>query len=133
MRAFAIVEQFHGQLINSKIRVLEDDAGQLSFSETVLLQVLIKLVQGLLKMYEYCKGNEMSSLISLQSSKKNDKIEGRFVGRFVGLVSIVMKKANNGDQRSHDSCVDKIQRNLGELIFLFWLVFCLILYTLKSF
>ena len=129
MRAFAIVEQFHGQLTNSKIRVLEDDAGQLGFSETVLLQVLVKLVQGLLQVYECCKGNEMSSLISLQSSKKNDKIEGRFVG----LVSIVMKKANNGDQRSHDSCVDKIQRNLGELIFLFWLVFCLILYTLKSF
>ena len=96
LRAFAIVEQFHGQLTNSKIRVLEDDAGQLGFSETVLLQVLVKLVQGLLQVYECCKGNEMSSLISLQSSKKNDNIEGRFVS----LVSIVMKKANNGDQGS---------------------------------
>jgi len=129
LRAFAILEQFHGQLTNSKIRVLEDDAGQLSFSETVLLQVLVKLVQGLLQVYEYCKRNEMSSLISLQSSKKNDNIKGRFVS----IVYIVMKKANNGDQRSNDSGVDKIQRNLGEFIFLFWLVFCLILYTLKSF
>ena len=75
---------------------MEDDAGQLGFSETVLLQVLVKLVQGLLQVYEWCKGNEMSSLISLQSSKKNDNIEGRFVS----LVSIVMKKANNGDQGS---------------------------------
>ena len=66
----------------------------LFFSETVLLQVLVKLVQGLLQVYEYCKRNEMSSLISLQSSKKNDNIKGRFVS----LVYIVMKKVNNGDQ-----------------------------------
>ena len=76
---------------------MEDDAGQLGFSETVLLQVLVKLVQGLLQVYECCKGNVMSSLISLQSLKKNDNIEGRFVS----LVSIVMKKANNGDIGSH--------------------------------
>ena len=75
---------------------MEDDAGQLGFSETVLLQVLVKLVQGLLQVYECCKGNVMSSLISLQSLKKNDNIEGRFVS----LVSIVMKKENNGDQGS---------------------------------
>lgn len=86
--SFSSLEKFHVHLENGNE---EEVQAQIAFSESLLLQVLTKLSQGLSKLYECCKDNEMAPKKKRHSKTSEDVADVET--RFVDLVDLVVWSA----------------------------------------
>mmetsp|Transcript_15630 Transcript_15630/g.20886 ORF Transcript_15630/g.20886 Transcript_15630/m.20886 type:complete len:1566 (+) Transcript_15630:106-4803(+) len=88
--AFDVLERFRSHLEDDKAQA-KDEYSQSLCIESVSLQVVTKLSQGLVKLYECCKNDEMAPRTHelLYSSDDEDDTEARFVA----IVSTVIRKA----------------------------------------
>eukprot|EP00550_Attheya_septentrionalis_P004649 CAMPEP_0198289234 /NCGR_PEP_ID=MMETSP1449-20131203/7494_1 /TAXON_ID=420275 /ORGANISM="Attheya septentrionalis, Strain CCMP2084" /LENGTH=2104 /DNA_ID=CAMNT_0043987531 /DNA_START=292 /DNA_END=6606 /DNA_ORIENTATION=- len=96
LSSFRTLEDFRGFLGSGGLSFDDDPSDSWSFTEPALFQVLTKLMQGLAKLYECCKHNEMAP----RSAQVNDDDEedmlnsenSEFESHFVDHVHLVIEK-----------------------------------------
>ena len=103
LKSFEELMRFQEYLNDESKMQLERAIDSSIYIESPLLQVLTRLSQGLTKIYDCCKSNEMAPVSSSQttaSTPDNNYHEIDYEGKMVDLVCLVMIRASAGENGS---------------------------------